>query len=110
MHAARLLPLLVDKAFVPGSVTTILEICNDWFRDEASLASFVFRAVFCDLSVRNWDDDQGVPTSEFELFKADVLPRLNAVLTTRLGDTTGALNDLLLAHRSFLRSAERDSG
>jgi len=63
MYVAQLLPLLVEHTFVPGSVTTLNALCNDWFRNEGSLVSFVFCSVFRDLIARGWDDEQGVPTS-----------------------------------------------
>jgi len=101
MYLAQLIPLLVEGTFAPGSVTTIGTLCDGWFRDEASLVSFVFRSVFHDLIARDWDDEQGVPTPVFNRFAADVLPRLNAVLTALPGDPTAALQDLVLAYRDF---------
>jgi hypothetical protein len=79
MYVTQLMPLLVKGTFTPGSVTTIATLCDDWFQDEASLVSFVFRSVFFDLRARDWDQ-QGVPTSEFDSFVAEILPRLNAIL------------------------------
>ena len=67
MYRKQLMPLLVKGTFTPGSVTTIATLCDDWFQDEASLVSFVFRSVFFDLRARDWDQ-QGVPTSEFDSF------------------------------------------
>jgi len=69
MYVAQLIPLLVEGTFVPGSVTTIAALCDGWFRDEASLVSFVFRSVFHDLIARDWDDEQGVPTPVFDSFR-----------------------------------------
>ena len=102
MYVAQLIPLLVEGTFVPGSVTTIATLCDGWFRDEASLVSFVFRSVFHDLIARDWDDEQGVPTPVFNRFVADILPRLNAALTALPGDPTAALQDLVLAYRDFI--------
>jgi hypothetical protein len=101
MYVGQLRPLLAKGVFIPGSVTSIKAVCDDWFQDEASLASFVFRSIFRDLIARDWDDPQGVPTPVFDRFLADVLPRLNAVLTVLPGDPVGALEDLLLAYRDF---------
>jgi len=102
MHVAQLKKLLVNGTFVPGSVTAISAICDDWYRDESSLVSFVFRSIFHDLISRNWDDPQGVPTSEFNRFVADVLPSLNAVLAVLPGDPSGALNKLVLAYHDSM--------
>ena len=41
MYVAQLIPLLVKGTFAPGSVTAIKALCDQWFRDEASLVSFV---------------------------------------------------------------------
>jgi hypothetical protein len=101
MYITQLMPLLVKGTFTPGSVTTIATLCADWFQDEASLMSFVFRSVFFDLRARDWDQ-QGVPTSEFDSFVAEILPRLNAALTALPGDPTAALQDLVLAYRDFI--------
>ena len=92
MHVARLRPRLVNGTFTPGSVTTISAICEDRFRDEWSLVSFVFRSIFRDLIAQGWDDPQGRPTPEFNRFVADVLPCLNAVLTVLPGDPTRVLH------------------
>jgi hypothetical protein len=102
MYVAQLIPLLVEGTFVPGSVTTIAALCDGWFRDEASLVSFVFRSVFHDLIARDWDDEQGVPTPVFDSFVAKILPRLNAALTALPGDSAAALQDLVLAYRDFI--------
>ena len=101
MYVTQLMPLLVKGTFTPGSVTTIATLCDDWFQDEASLVSFVFRSVFFDLRARDWDQ-QGVPTSEFDSFVAEILPRLNATLTALPGDPTAALQGLVLAYRDFI--------
>jgi len=100
MHVPQLLPLLVRGTFTPGSVSTIAVLCDDWFQHEASLVSFVFRSVFFDLRARDWDE-QAVPTSEFDRFVDEILPRLNAVLTVLPGDPTAALQDLVHAYRDF---------
>jgi hypothetical protein len=100
MYVARLQSLLVEDTFAPGSVTTIAAICNDWFRDEGSLVSFVFRSVFRELNARDWAE-QAVPTEVFDRFVTDVLPCRNAALTVLPGDPAGALQDLVLAYRGF---------
>lgn len=63
MYAVRLLPLLARDKFVPGSVTPIANLCDDWFRNDPSPASFVFRSIFKDLKAFDWDDEQGIETS-----------------------------------------------
>ena len=101
MYVERLVPLLVKGTFTTGSITAISTLCDDWYRSEASLASFVFRSVFRDLIAGGWDDEQGVCTSDLDHFVAEILPRLNAVLTALPGDPTAALQDLVHAYRDF---------
>jgi hypothetical protein len=102
MYVAKLKQQLVSGAFAPGSVTAISVICDDWFRDESSLVSFVFRSIFQDLICRDWDDPQGIPTPEFNRFVADVLPALNAVLAVLPGDRSAALQNLVLAYHDSI--------
>jgi hypothetical protein len=102
MHVARLRPLLVDGTFGKNLVPVIRTVCNDWFRDEASLASYVFLSIFNDLIARNWDDPQGVPPAEYNRFVADVLPCLNDVLDALPGDPTSALQQLVLAYHDAI--------
>jgi hypothetical protein len=102
MYTTKLGPLLIKGTFAPGSVVGIAVLCDDWFRDEASLVSFTFRSIFRGLIARGWDDPQAVPTPEFDRFVDDVLPRLNAVLAVLPGDPTAALHDLALAYHSSI--------
>ena len=101
MSVNQLKPLLVDGTFGPNSVTTIVALCDDWFRDEASLVSFVFRSIFHDLIAHDWGDEQGVPTPVFNRFVEDVLPSLNAVLTVLPGDSSASLHDLISAYHTY---------
>ncbi len=98
----RLRPLLANGTFGPNLIATISAICDDWFRDEWSLVSFVFRSIFHDLIVRGWDDPQGIPTPEFNRFVADVLPCLNADLMVLPGDPMRVLQTLVVAYHDFI--------
>src|SRR5262245_40746864 len=80
MYATRLRPLLAKDTFGPDRVSEISDICDEWYKTEASLPSFVFRSIFRDLITDDWNDEQGVPTPVYERFRDDVLLRLNAVL------------------------------
>ncbi len=102
MYIAQLEQQLASGVFVPGSVTAIAQLCEDWFRDESSVVSFVFRSIFSDLIARDWDDPQGVPTSEFNRFVADVLPCLNDVLAALPGDPSGAIQKLVIAYHDSM--------
>ncbi len=82
-------------------MTLIDNLCDDWFRNQPSLESFVFRSVFRELTTRDWAE-QAVPGAVFDRFVADVLPRLNAVLTVLPSDPTEALRDLVLAYHRFI--------
>jgi len=93
---------LASGAFVPGSVFDIVAICDDWFRDESSVESFVFRSIFRDLLSRGWDDPQGVATSEYNRFIADVLPCLNDVLAILPGDASGAIEKLVAVYHDSM--------
>lgn len=76
MYPSNLRPLLVKGVFTPGVVAAVAAICDEWFRDDASQESFIFRSVFRDLIFRGWGDPQSIPTTEFDRFVDDVLPRL----------------------------------
>jgi hypothetical protein len=102
LYIAQLRRQLSSGVFVPGSVYTIVALCDDWFRDESSVASFVFRSIFRDLISRGWDDPQGIPTSEFNRFIADVLPCLNDVLAILPGDPSGAIEKLVVAYHDSM--------
>lgn len=102
MYIAQLKQQLADGTFVPGSVTAVAALCDDWFRYESSLASFVFRSIFDDLISRQWDDEQGIPTPDFKRFMADVVPCLRDVLAVLPGDTSGSLQKLVDAYHDSL--------
>lgn len=102
MHAAKPKPLLASGTFGPNSVRGISDVCDDWFKNGASTASFVFRSVFRDLLFRRWDDPQGVPSDEVSRFESDVLPRLEAVLNASAGTIDQAIAALVIADHSSI--------
>jgi hypothetical protein len=98
MHEEQLLQLLDEDTFTPGSVTAVASLCDDWFGNEGSLASFVFRSIFRELVQRDWAE-QAVPTAVFSQFRDAVLPRLRAALQHE-ADTV-LLVDLVRAYRDI---------
>src|SRR5262249_5512004 len=101
MYPNRLRPLLDNDRFVPGSVVEIARLCDDWFRDDGSPAVFVVRSIFKGLIARGWDDEQGVPTGEFDDFRVEVLPQLRAVLATLPEEPATTLKSLVAVFRDF---------
>jgi hypothetical protein len=95
-------PLLASSTFIPKSAADLLASCEDWFRDEPFIVSYVFLSVFRDLADRHWDDEQGVSTDELSRFVSDVLPHLNTVFNNLPAVSIDSLDALVVAHRNFL--------
>ncbi len=53
-YPARLKSLLASGPVIDDRARDASDLCFDWFKHEASLASFVFRSVFRDLITRGW--------------------------------------------------------
>jgi hypothetical protein len=102
MYPAKLKPLLAKGTFGPDRVREISDICDEWFKNESSLVSFVFRSIFRDLIARDWDNQQGVPNDEFERFETDVLPRLDAALNALPPRLDTTLSDLVIAYHGSI--------
>jgi hypothetical protein len=94
--------LLADPAFAPGQIQDASVICDDWFANEASLASFVCRSIFRDMIARGFTNQQGVPTPDWDRFLADVLPRMFSLLNTLPADAAAELRDLVLVYHSSI--------
>lgn len=101
MYRAKLKPLLASGTFHIGDVSQIISLGDNWYRNEASLASFVFLSIFRDLYHSGWNDPQGVPTDDFNRFVTDVLPRANAVLAALPGEPVNELRALVLDYHSY---------
>jgi len=56
-------------------VPALAQLAEAWFRDEPDLPSFVFRAIFQELSAL-WDDPQGIPTADYLPYENRLLPEL----------------------------------
>ena len=102
MYPTTLRQWLVDPGIVPAFIPLASTLCFDWFKNEASLVSFVFRSIFRDLIYRGWDDQQGIPTSDWDQFKADVIPRMIAAIDSPPGGLQSALDALAIAYHSTL--------
>ena len=102
MYQTTLRQWLVDPGITPAIVPRGSTLCLDWFKNEASLISFVIAGVFRDLIARGWDDPQGVPVDEWNRFVADVVPRMVAVLDAQPAGLQSALEALALAYHSSL--------
>jgi hypothetical protein len=103
MSPSELMPLLDKGTFAPGHVTTLKNLCDDWYRAEGSVVPFVFLSIFQNMIDRDWDDNQGVPTAIFERFVANVLPEARAVISASSNaDLTLTLDALTAAYRDFL--------
>lgn len=103
MYPTQLKPLLAKGTFGPDCVTAIVALCDDWYRDEASLEAFTFRSIFHELNNRGWDDPQGICTPLFQQFVADILPRLDAVLAALPGNPIDPLKILVYSFSTFIQ-------
>jgi hypothetical protein len=66
--------LLANPAFILNDVIAAEDFGREWFANTASLEAFVLRAVFLRLMAADWQV-QAVPTSDWQNFLNDVLPR-----------------------------------
>jgi hypothetical protein len=78
MYPSDLLQLLDKGGVSPDNVAKASELCGRWFAAEPALPSFVFRAIFTDLTAR-WPDPQGLRTEHWEPFDKKLLPELKRV-------------------------------
>lgn len=103
MYPPALRPLLANPAFAPADITAAWKLCDQWFRNTASLASFVLRAIFVQLVELEWDH-QAVPLTDWQNFVDDVLPRmiaaLDAVPTAAPGEPVAELSALVVGFHS----------
>jgi hypothetical protein len=106
MYPSQLKLLLSNGGISPDNVRSALQICEDWFLQEPGLASFVFRAIFFELS-ESWKDPQGIPTAEYEKYRDGLLPELETLLgslpTLSSDDVVVSLTNLLLSYRDCVR-------
>jgi len=93
--------LLANPAFAPGDITAAEALCDQWFRNTASLEAFVLRAVFRQLIDEGWDQ-QAVPGADWQNFVNDVLPRMIAVLDALPGNADTELRALALGYHSTI--------
>jgi hypothetical protein len=101
MYVTRLSRLLDDDAFIPGSVTEIAAICDEWFSADPSLVPFAFRAIFRELDARDWAE-QAVPTAVFKQFKAEVLPAMRATLAGHVENHKSTLLNVVRAFHQIV--------
>ena len=76
MPAKKLKQLLCKGSMLTDNLRDAITLCDDWYAAEPSLATFVLRSIFRDLQLREWDNQQGIPTSEYDPFRNGVLPHL----------------------------------
>jgi acyl carrier protein phosphodiesterase len=101
MYPTTLRPLIANASFAPGDILPAADECRDWFRNSASLEAFVFSSIFDELIARDWHR-QAVPTSEWNRFLTDVLPRMIDVLDTLPADPTSKLRALIIGYHSSI--------
>ena len=81
-------------------------LCDDWYAAEPSLTTFVLRSIFRDLQLRGWDNQQGVPTAEYDPFQNGVLPHLvqiaDILSATPAAEPVNELDALIVAYRDSL--------
>lgn len=99
MSRAALNSRLSDPGFAPKDVGSAAAEARAWFMTTAAHEAFVVMAVFRDMTARDLDDQQAVPTADWSRFTADVLPGLRAVVA---GDPGVALADLVLGYHSSI--------
>ncbi len=101
MYPPPLRPLLANPAFTPHDIIAAEDLCREWFANTAALEAFVFRSVFLRLIDEEWHV-QAVPSADWQRFKADVLPRMVAVLDALPGDTGAQLRAVALGYHSTI--------
>ncbi len=108
MFASQLKQLLEQGPVVGQRITDARLLCEDWFRAEPGLASFVLWSIFLKLADLNWDDQQGVSTAHQAVFDTILLPDI----LTMLGSPNLAIpaiaaplvDQVVLAYHAFLAS------
>jgi hypothetical protein len=101
MYPTTLRPLLDNPGFTPGDISAAAVQCGDWFKNTASLESYVLASIFQDLIDRGWTH-QGVPTVDWNRFVTDVLPRAVAVLDVLPADPAPQLRALVIGYHSSI--------
>jgi hypothetical protein len=82
MSLAQLQTLLADEDLSPDTIGLLLTAANDWYRTDPTIASFIVRALFRELSARGWGDEQGVQEDLVLALEAALLPPLHALLNS----------------------------
>jgi len=101
MYPTTLKPLLTNPAFIPNDITEAASQCAEWFKNTASVESFVFLSIFRNLQSLGWNH-QGMLTSDWNHFLTDVLPRMVAVLDTLPADPSAQLRALVIGYHSSI--------
>jgi hypothetical protein len=108
MSAAKLKQLLARGRVVSSKLERAAELCDEWYSNEPSPATFVLRGLFHDLIRRGWDDPQGVPAAQYKPFNDLVMPRLRALVDLLAGtpsaDPAAELENLVVAYRDSLNA------
>ncbi len=101
MYPTTLRPLLANPGFTPNDISAAAVQCRDWFKNTASLESYVLLSILQDLIELGWTH-QGVPGAEWNRFTADVLPRMVAVLDALPADPTPQLRAVVIGYHSSI--------
>ena len=59
-------------------------LCDQWFKEQPNLGTFVLRAIFGDLS-EAWDDNQGIAVAMAKPFDEILLPELEELFSSEDG-------------------------
>jgi hypothetical protein len=77
MSVTGLKRLLSSGGIDPGNVRPLAIHCAKWFAASPGLTPLTLQTIFSDLA-DHWDGQQGAPTAEFERFRDELLPELEA--------------------------------
>lgn len=90
---------LSSPGFAPQDIKPAADEARAWFVRTADPVAFAVLGVLCDLIARGFDDQQGVPTAEWQRVEADALPHLRGITAS---PPTATLTDLVIAYHSTI--------
>ena len=98
-HQQQFQSALGSGGMTPSDVKQLASVCGDWFAANPTPATLSLHAILGGLA-RDWDDPQGVPTNEYQIFKQGLLSDLQTVGTApTVAQLDAAVASLVVAYR-----------